>query len=235
MGISRRGFLEFTTGAALAGVLFALFKARHAQALPRPPGALAEADFLAFCSRCTRCIDACLPFALHPAGLFQGVVNVGTPVLDVNRCVLCMECVRKCPTGALKKVPKQEIDLGTAEIDRKRCLAWLNKKRCKNCYKKCPTHAIFLEKGRYPMLNEEKCNTCGICVRSCPTSPKSVVLVYRGAVRFERPARRFSRRLEDRVGPYDFPPPDFGTWFANRVRSLLEHYGLTGKNRKTTS
>ena len=226
MSISRRHFLHFFVSSTVSGGLFALFKVKKANALPRPPGALSEKDFLAFCSRCFKCIDACQPLALRPAGILDGIANIGTPVLDVNRCVICMECIRKCPTGALKKVSKKTVDLGTAIIDHNTCLAWQRKKRCKDCYKCCPTHAIILKKKRYPVLDPEKCNGCGICLRRCPTDPKSITLSYEGAKRFNRSQERFLIRLEDHVGPYEFPPPDFTTWFGNRMKTLAEHYGM---------
>lgn len=229
MSISRRRFLHVVVSGTVCGMFFTFFKVERTEALPRPPGALIEADFLAFCSRCNRCIDACQPLALHPAGLLDGMVNIGTPVLDVTRCVICMECIRKCPTGALKKIPKEEVDLGTAIIDRDRCLAWQKKKRCKACSKKCPTQAITLKERRYPVLDAGKCNGCGICVRSCSMEPKAVIISYRGARRFERPDIRFARRLENRVGPYEFPPPDFKTWFVNRIETLIDRYGFVEK------
>ena len=232
MGISRRNFLGFVLGGAASGAFFTFFKVKRAEALPRPPGALTEEAFLSRCSRCSRCIDVCQPLALRPAGIFDGMANLGTPVLDVTRCIICMECIRSCPTGALKKVPKEEVDLGTAVIDQDLCLAWQRKKRCKVCYKACPTKAIELKKRRYPVLVPEKCNGCGICLRKCPTDPKSITVSYKGAKRFDPPEKRFAMRLEDRVGPYEFPPPDFKTWISNRLRTLAEHHGIVNKDQE---
>jgi ferredoxin-type protein NapG len=230
MSISRRGFLHFAWSGAVSGAVFALFKVSRARALPRPPGALTEEAFLSQCSRCLRCIDVCQPLALRPAGVFDGLANIGTPVLDVSRCIICMECIRTCPTDALRKIPKEEVVLGTAVIKQDLCLAWLKKKRCKICYEACPTQAIELEKRRYPVLKPEKCNGCGICFRKCPTEPKSILISYEGAKRYAPLERRLAYRLEDRVGPYEFPPPDFKTWFVNRLRTLAERYGLSKRH-----
>jgi ferredoxin-type protein NapG len=230
MTISRRGFIQFAASSVLAGAVFSVFKLKRAEALPRPPGALTEEEFLKYCSRCFQCIDVCQPLALSPASLFDGVANLGTPVLDVTRCIICMECIRVCPTGALKKIPKEEVDIGTAVILQDICLAWQKKKRCKVCYKSCPSKAIKLEKRRFPVLLPEKCNGCGICIRKCPTAPKSITLSYEGAKRFDSPKKRIALRLENHVGPYEFPPPNFKTWFVNRVRTLAEHYGIVKRN-----
>jgi ferredoxin-type protein NapG len=232
MGISRRNFLHFVVSGAISGGILALFKVKKADALPRPHGAIIEEEFLGFCTRCLECIDVCQPLALRPAGIFDGIANIGTPVMDVTKCIICMECIRACPTDALKKIPKEQVDLGTAVINKDICLAWQKKKRCEVCYKACPTKAFRLEKKRYPVLEPEKCNGCGICVRRCPTAPKSVIVSYKGAKRFAPPKTRFALRLEDRVGPYEFPPPDFKTWFVNRIRTLAEHYGIRKRNQQ---
>lgn len=229
MALTRRGFIQFVAGAGVSGALFGLFKASRARALPRPPGALTEEAFLSLCSRCLRCVDVCQPLALRPAGFFEGIANIGSPVLDVSKCIICMECIRACPTGALQKIPKEEVDLGTALIHKEICLAWQDKKRCRVCYEACPTKAIVLEKKRKPVLIPDKCNGCGICYRKCPTEPKSISITYEGARRFDLPDKHFALRMEDRVGPYEFPPPDFGTWFFNRVRTLAEKYGILGR------
>ena len=232
MNATRRGFLHVVVSATVSGALFTFFQVRRTEALPRPPGAIREDDFLGYCSRCFRCIDVCQPMALRPASIFDGIANLGTPVLDVGKCIICMECIRTCPTGALRKVPKDEVDLGTAVIDQDRCLAWQKKKRCKYCYKACPPKAIDLMRNRFPVLKPEKCNGCGICVRQCPTEPKSITISSEGSKRFDPSEQRFVLRLEDRVGPYEFPPPDFKAWFVNRVKTLAEHYGIVQRKRR---
>lgn len=71
----------------------------------RPPGALAERDFLAACIKCGQCVQVCPVSALKPAELDEGF-GVGVPYFvprdqacdfscDVGQCILA------CPTGAL--------------------------------------------------------------------------------------------------------------------------------------
>jgi NAD-dependent dihydropyrimidine dehydrogenase PreA subunit len=162
--------------------------------------------------------------ALWPAGLLDGLENIGTPVMDVTKCILCMECVRVCHTGALKKVPKKEVDIGTAVLDQKICWAWLRKKRCKICVEDCPLKAVELQKNRFPFIIEEKCNGCGICRRRCPTEPKAIEMVYRGEKRHQAPKQRFLVRQPDALGP-----PEAGVTvpeepLALRIRELTQPF-----------
>ena len=72
--------------------------------LLRPPGSQGERDFIARCTKCGRCIQACPYKALHAAGPEQGAAS-GTPFIDPERqaCRMCADfpCVAACPTGAL--------------------------------------------------------------------------------------------------------------------------------------
>jgi ferredoxin-type protein NapG len=226
MGISRRDTLHIIISGAVSGIVFALFKVTGAKALPRPPGSLVEKEFLKYCTRCFQCIDICPADALKPASIFDGLSNMGTPVLDVKKCIFCQECIRICPTAAIQKIPKNEIDIGNAVINRDTCLTWTEKRRCKNCYRACKYDAIELEERKYPVIIEEKCTGCGACEQRCPTSPKSVVVSYNKFKRFEAPSKGLALRLEDRVEPYQFPPPDFKTWFVQRIQKLARYYGI---------
>ncbi len=227
MALSRREFIQFLLGGVVSGAVFTAIKVSPSEALPRPPASLVEEDFLKYCTRCYRCIDICPADALHPAPLSSGLVNLGTPVLDWTKCIMCMECVRTCPTGAIRKVPEEEVDIGNAVIDHDTCVTWLKKRRCKDCYKACKFDAIELEKRRFPVVIEDRCTGCGACTNRCPTDPKSIVVHYDKVRRYVRPEKRIMVRYEDRIGPYEFPPDDFGTWFRKRIQHLARHYGLS--------
>jgi ferredoxin-type protein NapG len=226
---SRRNFMKILISTVASGAVFTVFKVSGAKALPRPPASLVESEFLKHCTRCYRCIDICPADALAPASIFDGIANLGTPVLDWRKCILCMECVRTCPTGAIKKVPKEELDIGNAVINRDTCLTWIKKRRCRNCYKACKYDAIELEDRRYPIVVEDKCIGCGACFNRCPTDPKSIVVYYDKVKRFQPSQKIIALKHEDNVGPYDFPPPGFGEWLGSRIKKLARHYGLIGK------
>ena len=177
----RRGFL----GAALkvlareAGALIAdrVAPRRHF----RPPGALPEAGFLAACTRCGYCMEACPVDAVVTAPPSAGLA-AGTPVIEptVQPCIACegMFCASVCPTGALV-VPAggwAREKIGELSLDAERCIAFQGI-QCGVCARVCPVgpEALDLDdKGRPVIL--DGCVGCGVCVRACVTSPSSLLL-----------------------------------------------------------
>jgi ferredoxin len=196
-----------------------------ARNLPRPPGALTEEAFLARCSRCLRCLDVCLPAAIRPAHWADGPMNLGTPILDTPKCIRCMECIRTCPTGALSKIPKNEVVLGRIILVQEVCLAWRKVRRCEICFRSCPMKAVTLKERRYPELNAAKCDACGVCIRRCPEKG-SLLLSADGAKRYDPQPGHLLLRLDDRLGAYEVPPPPYTQWLSNRLRALAQRYGF---------
>ena len=105
----------------------------------RPPGAIAEPDFLDRCERCHACVDVCPADAIRPLKL-EGPLN-GTPgiVAAEQACVVCtdLECMPACPSGALQVIPRDRIDMGLAVVDDEVCVRskgeW-----CMSCIDLCP-------------------------------------------------------------------------------------------------
>lgn len=190
--IDRRRFLTEAArgmgGCALAGMGLG-WLARDAQALPaqalRPPGALAEQDFLAACIRCGLCVRDCPYDTLKLAELGVDGPATGTPFFTARDipCEMCEDipCVLACPTGALDHglTDIDDAAMGTAVlIDQEHCLNFLGL-RCDVCYRVCPVidKAITLERqhnersGHHamfiPTVHADDCTGCGKCEKSC--------------------------------------------------------------------
>lgn len=198
---ARRRFLKDAAGVAGGAGLLALgvvLYARQASALPatalRPPGALAEADFLAACVRCGLCVRDC-PYDTLKLAQWGDTVATGTPYFEARRipCEMCEDipCVVACPTGALDR---GLTDIGAARmglavlIDQETCLNFLGL-RCDVCYRVCPVidKAITLERvhnprsDRHAMLlptvHSDHCTGCGKCEKSCVLPGESAIKV----------------------------------------------------------
>lgn len=208
MTLSRRDWLRkvaglavCTTGAAVGGTLLrrsavTLGGPLH-PALLRPPGADAEAEFLAACIRCGQCVEVCPTSVLKLAGPSAGLSS-GTPYLIAREtpCNLCegeddLRCIAVCPSKALHWQEGSEdqylveklydIDMGYAVLDTSICLAW-NDQICRTCWHVCPfpDHAVILDEMLRAVIVEENCIGCGLCDYACPTTPSSFRMIPKG-------------------------------------------------------
>ncbi|WP_164885270.1 4Fe-4S dicluster domain-containing protein [Geovibrio thiophilus] len=137
--------------------------------LLRPPGAVAEDEFLARCNRCQKCVQVCPTRVILPASIKYGIVKMNTPYVSFKRsyCNSCLKCSEECPTGALRPVTKETLNIGLAVIVEKDCVAW-DFTGCTVCVDKCPLKAIELDGSKRPVVIGDKCNGCGICEVACP-------------------------------------------------------------------
>ncbi|MBU1709430.1 MAG: 4Fe-4S binding protein [Proteobacteria bacterium] len=163
--ISRRGFaLSLVSGLISVPALNLDNRngANYYSSLIRPPGALAENEFLQRCIRCGQCMRICPTNVLQPVGFEYGIEALWTPALN-NRigssgCQLnCIACGHICPTSAVRPLtfsekigsgdfkPGGPIKIGTAFLDRGRCLPWAMDKPCIVCEENCPVSpkAVF--------------------------------------------------------------------------------------------
>lgn len=188
---ARRQFLAKLAGTAagvgVCGMGLGLY-AKQSSALPaealRPPGALAEPDFLGACVRCGLCVRDCPYDTLKLADLLDPVAT-GTPYFEARSvpCEMCEDipCVVACPTGALDH-SLTEIDdarMGLAVlVDQEACIAFRGL-RCEVCFNVCPVRgdAITLEyrhndrSGKHavviPVVHSDACTGCGKCEQAC--------------------------------------------------------------------
>ena len=199
--LPRRRFLKDAASVAGGAGLLALgagMYAKQASALPataiRPPGALAESEFLAACIRCGLCVRDCPYDTLKLAELGDSVAT-GTPYFEARDipCEMCEDipCVVACPSGALVR---ELTDIGEARmglavlIDQENCLNFLGL-RCDVCYRVCPVidKAITLERmhnprsDRHAMLlptvHSDHCTGCGKCEKACVLPGESAIKV----------------------------------------------------------
>lgn len=172
---------------------------RPEAALIRPPGALEETEFLKRCVRCGLCMRVCPTNVINPTLGEAGWEGVWTPVLNFNQgyCEYsCTLCSSVCPTGAIRPITAKEkaavpIVIGSAFIDRGRCLPWSGQGPCIVCEEHCPVSpkAIYLtplevttDPGKTaqvmtPQINLTRCIGCGICSYKCPIKGAPAIYV----------------------------------------------------------
>jgi len=158
--------------------------------LIRPPGSLPEKEFLKLCQRCGLCMKVCPTNALNPALGEAGVAGFWTPRLIMTQgyCeYTCSLCGSVCPTGAIADITVKEkierpIKIGSAYLDRERCLPWSGNAPCIVCEEVCPASpkAIYVKQKiisgpggkelavQLPFINLKQCVGCGICENKCP-------------------------------------------------------------------
>jgi MauM/NapG family ferredoxin protein len=150
----------------------------------RPPGALPELAFLAACTRCGACVPAC-PVSAIVTVPADGGLAAGTPHLELERqpCVACtdMPCARACPTDALTVPAAGWSGYRLAELEflPERCLTFRGTE-CRACADACPigAPALVIDGLGHPVVRQEGCVGCGVCVRACVAHPAAFRLHY---------------------------------------------------------
>jgi MauM/NapG family ferredoxin protein len=156
--------------------------------LIRPPGAVPETDFQARCVRCGECIKGCLTNTLQPVWFEAGLSGMWTPKITARLAGCeqgCNLCGQVCPTAAIRPLTLEEklfAKVGTARIDKTRCIAWEQDKKCLICDEICPYNAIVSQFAAghpvtVPVIDEDKCNGCGYCESRCPVTGEAAIVV----------------------------------------------------------
>jgi MauM/NapG family ferredoxin protein len=259
--LHRRHLLAGIAGGVLflPGIKFSSMKKRDETGrLIRPPGSVLEEEFLGRCIACGECMKSCPTNGLQPCGINDGIHRLFTPKL-VPRIGWCDEkcalCGHVCPTGAIRNLTsgdKPFIKIGTAVIDRHRCVAWEQNKNCIVCDEVCPYNAIegkMMEtpKGLFkvPILYEDLCTGCGICENHCPISDMAAIMVYKFgenrkskgpyASESEKQAITNRRSVSDSDGAFEGDAPSDQKDTAQRLSSPKEPGHDAGTTRKGTA
>ena len=95
---------------------------------------------------------------------------------SISGCTFCEECAKACEsreyeedhTPPLSLKNEEKINVSLSIVD-DACLAW-NKTMCFSCKEPCLENAIIFDGLFKPVIDMEKCTSCGFCVSRCPTS-----------------------------------------------------------------
>jgi len=193
-------------GGLLAGVSLPLFGRLDGRihkvsdpGLIRPPGAVEETAFLRLCQRCGLCMKVCPTHVINPTLAEAGMAGLWTPnlIMTLGYCeYTCTLCGSVCPTGAIAAITGKEkverpIRIGSAYLDRGRCLPWSGNGPCIVCEEHCPTSpkAIYLREQtmprpggsmgtvQLPYIDLRRCVGCGICENKCPVKGRPAIRV----------------------------------------------------------
>jgi len=98
-----------------------------------------------------------------------------TPSLDFSNsgCTFCDKCALVCEADVLRLEYKSHVKV-KIEIDKLKCMSW-SKSICFSCKDPCLDNAIKFHGMFYPEIIDDKCTSCGFCIKYCPTDAIKIV------------------------------------------------------------
>ncbi len=192
MDIPRRGILGILiAGAATAAGRTIGFQSKiTGRPLLRPPGSIAESEFVGKCIRCFQCGNICPNNTIKFHGLEAGLGQAFTPYINAREqgCIGCMKCTEVCPSGAILPVdpdPDMVVNndrarMGLARLNKDMCYSYAEPARtCGVCYRACPYPGEAMTIGLWerPEVHRDKCIGCGLCEQSCIHLPQAIRVI----------------------------------------------------------
>jgi ferredoxin len=223
---ARREFLTtLVKGAVSSFFLFFIGRSFAGQVIPFsgikrkipviPPGGISVSNFTALCTACHLCVSVCPSHVIKPSLLQYGPAGIFQPVMDYDSSFCnyeCCECLKVCPTGAMKEYPlesKKLIQIGQANLIRENCIVYARSEHCGICAEYCPTGAVYLvpyEKGLpAPVTDGEICIGCGACEFACPARPEKAIYIEGNPVHGKAKRKEEKHPEKKNAEEKDFP------------------------------
>jgi ferredoxin-type protein NapF len=95
----------------------------------------------------------------------------GTPIINFTNsgCTFCQECAVACEFNVLNIESKKSKINARFIINRDKCLSH-NGSICFSCKEPCLDDAILFKGMFEPIIDLDKCSSCGFCLSRCPTN-----------------------------------------------------------------
>jgi ferredoxin-type protein NapF len=133
----------------------------------RPPYALNKSLFQSECTVCEdkSCVASCEEKIIK-------ISNDGTPTLSFvhSGCTFCDDCANACDANVLSlehRINAQKLN-ALFSISTSGCIAH-NGVICFSCKEPCIDDAILFNGLFNPVIDTDKCTSCGFCLGRCPT------------------------------------------------------------------
>jgi len=94
-----------------------------------------------------------------------------TPIINFTNsgCTFCQDCANACEIGVLSLDDGSESINATFLINKDLCMAH-NGSVCFSCKEPCIDNAILFKGMFEPIIDIQKCTSCGFCLSRCPTN-----------------------------------------------------------------